>query len=688
MVARPGRLQSAFTAGELDKLLHERTNLKYFTTGADHMENVVSIPQGGFRWRGGLRDVGGVAADAARLFPFMASDGSVYDIVLRPGEAAAWSATAKLADFTISGLTAGMLPAVTDAQRLDTMLLFHPDLQSKRIKHAGPTSWSVDNLPYVGVPSYDYGGPIGGGDYTNGVPAVWRLEFVGLTPGTSIFNLTVSQQETASITYDNDMTVLAGLIATAIEDLPNVSAGITVTSASGGATGTKIDVEFTGAGNEGDGWALSGAVINKADAAILASKTTVGVSPGEDVISADRGWPRCGTFYNQRLIVGGFKGLPNAWMFSRQADYFSFDVRFVGAAGPALVPMDTDGGEAIERITDSRNLTIFTNKAEYWIAERALSQSEPPNHVAFGERGVRPGAPVVKNEGALNYVSATGSVIGEARFTDVEGNFVSRDVSLLAPHLVDNVRDMAVRRAVQSTSGNIQSMVQDDGRARVATVLREQDIMAFGRLTSGAAEFIATAVNGRNELMYLTDRPDGRRLERLEDDLLLDEATAFALEPASATVTGLSRFNGRETWIVADGHVLGPFTPVSGTVTLPFEVSGGYAGTWTAPLVRTLPPPRDVGPNVVLKRRARLHSAHISIVDSTSLAVAANDGPLREVSLRRFGLAADVPELEQGITDTITVRGLTGFSMEPKLTISQLRPGRLTVRSVTLEYAL
>jgi hypothetical protein len=75
------------------------------------------------------------------------------------------------------------------------------------------------------------------------------------------------------------------------------------------------------------------------------------------------------------------------------------------------------------------------------------------------------------------------------------------------------------------------------------------------------------------------------------------------------------------------------------------------------------------------------------VQDTTSLAIAANDGTLKDVTLRRFGTPADVPELEQGVTETITVRGLNGFSMEPSLTISQLRPGKLTVRSVTLEYS-
>ncbi|MGR3571173.1 hypothetical protein, partial [Brevirhabdus sp.] len=261
------------------------------------------------------------------------------------------------------------------------------------------------------------------------------------------------------------------------------------------------------------------------------------------------------------------------------------------------------------------------------------------------------------------------------------------DVSLLGAHLVQDVRDMAIQRAEKSTSGNLKSIVLENGDARLVTILREQDIMAYARLTSGDADFIATSVNGRNEMMFLAERADGRRLERLESDLLLDEATDFSFGSPSDTVTGLSRFNGREIWVVADGHVLGPFTPSGGSVTLPLAVSSGYVGTWSPPVATTLPPPRDIGPNVVLKRRARLHSAHISVIDTTSLAVM-DRGALRDIPLRRTGLTADVPELQQGVTDTITVRGLAGFGMEPKLTISQIRPGRLTVRSVTLEYAL
>ncbi|WP_210237017.1 hypothetical protein, partial [Mesorhizobium sp. M8A.F.Ca.ET.213.01.1.1] len=123
--------------------------------------------------------------------------------------------------------------------------------------------------------------------------------------------------------------VMAGRVETAVLDLPNVAPGVTCVSSSGGTGGTKVKITFDGVGNEGDGWAVTGRVINKADAAILSFKVTPGVEPGEDLISATKGWPHCGAFYSQRLLIGGFKSLPNAWMFSKVGDYFNYDKRFV-----------------------------------------------------------------------------------------------------------------------------------------------------------------------------------------------------------------------------------------------------------------------------------------------------------------------------------------------------------------------
>jgi len=678
---QPGRLQSVFHSLEIDPLLHERSELKAYNSGLAWAENVQAFPQGGFRHRNGLRDVGGLPADATRLFGFDASTGAFYDVVLREGAADVWGTSSLLQSVSITGLTGAMLPELTVAQDLDTMLVFHEDLQTKRMKHAGPTSWSVDNAPFDDVPNYDYGGT-----YSNGVPAVWTLEFVGLTDGTSIVVVTVSQQDTAAITYDSDMAGLAALIQAAILDLPNISPGLTVTAGSGG----KVVVTFAGAGNEGDGWAVSGRVVNVADAAILSAKTTSGVAPGEPLISAERGWPQCGCFSGgQRLLLGGFKSLPTAWMFSRLADYYNFDQRFAGADGPRLVPMAGAGGEKIEHIVDSLNILIMTNKAEYWLENRTLSASETPNHVTASTNGTKRGVPIVESEGAAIFSHLEGGVLSEMRYTDVQGNFTTLPISLFGSHLVDEIRDLALRRQRRSTDGNQLFAINGDGSARLTTMLRDQEVMGFARMTSAGSAFHAVAVNGRNTASWIVERTTGKRLERSEDGLLLDEATSGVNSPASQTVLCGSRFSGRSgIWCVADGHVFGPFTVAGGAITLPVAVSNWTVGSWTAPKVQTLPLSRTVGPGVVLKRKARIHSVTISLIDTTSIAISTNGKPLKDVDLRRWGMAADVPELDHGFTGDIRITGLTGFAKAPYLTISQLRPGRLEVRSITPEAKL
>ncbi|MFK0330906.1 hypothetical protein ACIQUB_07260 [Rhizobium sp. NPDC090275] len=676
MVSSPGRPQSAFTAGELSELLEERTTLKYFSTGLKYAENITISVQGGFRLREGLRLIGDLPANAERIIPFDASNGTYYDLVFAGDNCQAWNATANTATFAIAGLSA-YVSDMTAAQRLDTLLLFHQSLQSKRVRLTG-TGWTVDNLPYEKLPTYDYGAA-----YTNGVSAQWRLEMIGLTSGSTIFVLTVSGQETQSIGYTTDTTALAAAIYAALTNLPNVSPGFAVGIP---VLGT-IVITFSGAGNEGDGWAVSGRIVNKADAAILSVKQTVGVAPGEPVISAAKGWPQCGCFYNQRLIVGGFKSLPNAWMASKSADYFNYDDRFTEANGPFLVPMDIAGGEQIEAIVPSLNLLLFTTQAEYWIAERAISKTEAPNHVQASRHGIRRGVPVEENEGAAIWCHANGAAIGELRYTDAEGNFVATDISLLAPHLLEDVTDMAVRRATNKGDGNLHAIIRADGQARLVTMLREQEVTAYARMVADGA-FKAVARNGRNELSFIMERSGARSLERMEYDLLLDEAIDFTYGVAQKVVAGLSRFNGREVWAIGDRNVFGPYTVAGGQISLPVAVSAATVGTWRPPIVSTLPPPRDVGPNTVLKRKARIHTVHISVIDTTSLAISTNGGRLHEVDLHRFGVQADIPELDQGVTRSIKISGLRGYADAPFLTISQTRPGRLNVRAITVEAAL
>lgn len=686
MVGRPGKTQASFTAGEVDPGIEANYDLKYRAKGLKTARNVEPIPQGGFFNFDGLRLVGIVDPAAVKIFPFTASNGQSYDLVAGPGKLEVWNATEKLATIALP-YTVEQFREVDFVQQLDTAFLFHADVQPRRLKHLGPANWAVDLVPFERIPTYDFGGV-----YTNGVSAQWDLQFVGLNDGVTAFVLTVSGQETSTIVYQANLTNLIPDVLQAIQELPNVKPGLTAVRISTGRNSREtIRISFDGVGNVGDGWAVSGRVVSKADAAVLAYKNRVGVAPGEPVMSATKGWPRCGAIYQQRLLIGGFKSLPNAWAASLAGEYFNFDDRLNEANGSFMVPMDTPGGEVIERIAAQRNLLIFTNRAEYWVQDRALDKTKPPVHVQASEDGVKRGVPICQNEGAALFVYRNGSVIGEFRYTDVDGNFVATAISILSAHLISDVVDTAIRRPNAISDGSLLAIILGNGQMRSAKLLRAQDVTAFSRVVIDGA-FKAVACNDRNELTVLVDLPSAtgtvRTLQRFDSSTFLHGAIRFSLGVPSNVISGLAIHEGRTVWVVGDDEVFGPLTVVGGSVTLPVAVSNGEVGRWVPPVAELLPPTREVGPNIVIRRKARIHSAQVTVRDTTSIAIAANGSAPKDVPLRRYGQPDGVPALQADYDGVVTVRGLSGYQNEPTLTITQTRPGWLHVDAVTQEAKL
>lgn len=681
MVGRPGRTQSIFTAGELDPGLHEDTGLKYFAKALKGALNCEVLPTGGIKRRDGMRQVGQVADDAARGFAFTASDGGVYDIVLAPETLDAWHGN-EVVDTVAHAFAADQLADLTVAQQLDTALLFHAAVETQRLKVLAPTNWQVDAAPFANLPNYDYGGT-----YVNGVAAAWSLLFDGLTDGSSYFALTINGHETGSILYHSTLSSMLSDIDDRLAELPNLDPGYAVA-----VSGAVIIITFSGTGNEGDGWALSGRVINKADAAIIAFHITVGVVAGEPIISSDKGWPRCGCFFQQRLLIGGLASLPNAWMASRTGDFYNFDDRLAEANGAFLVPMDVAGGEAIRRMSAQRTVLIFTNQGEYWLSDRTIDKTKPPVHVLASPAGIAAGVPAVENEGAAVFCTANRGTIAEMRYTDIDGNFTTTPISIFSAHIIDDVVDMAIRRPSSDTDdGSLLVAVKADGTFALCKLLRAQDVTAWTPCsTDGLVK--AVWVNGDNLIRMIVERESesgaARYLETLDPDYFLDGAIDCTVSPASATITGLDSHENRDVWAIAEGEVYGPYNVEGGAITIPKAVSSAIVGRFAPPVLETLPPARDIAPGTVLKRKGRIHTAGVSLLDSTSLALGANGVAPREVVMRRFGEAADVPELEAGFTGAQKAGWLPGYQEQPTLVLTQLRPGRFHVRSITTEARL
>lgn len=617
----------------------------------------------------------GTSVGAAKVRPFAFSREAAYDIVLMAGHGDVYAADG-------GWLTGFSLPHSAAQigrwrQRLNTAILFSDGtLQPWRIfRENADLEWQTGAWPLANIPLYDFGDT----SYTNAEPAIWQLSYVGINNG-DVFTMTVDGEETDAIGVTSSIPTTAVNVANALAKLPSLAPGFNVSSG--------MTVTFSGDGNEGPVTINNVRVLNRADAAIAYIRIQKGTYGGEAIISDARGWPRAGVFYQQRLMTGGARSVPASIIVSRAGDFFDLNSELSASTGGFVAPMDTDEDELIEDFLNARSLLIFTSRSEYWLTNSTIDKQQVLNPVKASSHGCAPGVPVVENEGAAVFADREGCVICEFRYNETDQTFVTSRLSLLASHLVNDVTDLALRRSTSRNDANVLAVLQEDGALRFVTLLRAQDVTAFSRVTTDGL-FRSICVNAANRMTALVDRQvNGESVpfvERFEDGLLLDQAVTRTLTPASATVTGLTDHEGATVWAIADGNVHGPFTVTGGSITLPTAATSVTVGRWTPFLAETLAPVREIGPEIVTQSSVGYHTVRVSLSDTTSVAVGANGVAPETLPLLDFNGSAPATELGGGFTGQRARDGIQGTDEEPSIVVTQLRPGRITLRAITGE---
>lgn len=636
------------------------------------------------------RQTSDVAA-GARVKPFTYSLTQTYVAVFLPG----------LVDFYRDGVFVGsslspidtaQLAAMDLQQRLDTMLLHHTDIVSARIVRDGADNrWMLSSIPNQNVPNVDLGAV-----YNNQVVDSWALilRFSTAEDDPNRFgaglSLTLSVNgEDAIVGFPGgtpNWATISGLIKTAIEATSSVEPGIAVTPTDGGSGSQTISIQFTGAGNIGKVNTLSAQIVNTATAAATVAHTAVGDPGGEALMSNGRGYAACAAFYQDRLVSGGFKAKRGAFLASVTGEYFDLNTKLQAPSGAILANLDTDGAEQLQRIVNDTYLLFFTSDAEYFISDRAIDRTKPPNVVNSSRYGSASDLPIVRNEGEIIWASRNKSVLYAATYDQVSTKYVATPISLLAPHIVNNMIDMALQRPSGVTNAARLWMPRIDGSMTVGIMLRNQDATAFVRWQT-PGQVTSACVDGKNVPHLLVSRMVGvdteLHIERLEDGLIFDDVVEQTFGEAQTVIGGLGVHEGADVWADADGYVIGPFTVASGAITIPTPASNVKVGRWTAPWARTLPLPSEVAERIVLRRPKRVHTVRLDLVDTTSVAVGANDQPALNVALALVGDPID--QAQKPVNRTAEITGLVGFTETGQVDITQTRPGRLAWRGITIE---
>lgn len=680
-MARTQMIKSNFTSGVLDPRLKSRTDITHYNNGVEIGDNIIVMPHGGVRRRGGLRFVHEIPTAVAgncmlAAFSFNSTD-QQYLLVFADLRIYFYKDGVLLTningsgfDYLVSPYPIAIAMDLKWCQTADTMIIVHEDHAPRTlVRGATDTIWTLAAITFTYVPKIDYN------DASS--PAVTSevqdVTFNGVWAVGNTFKLDLEGVITEAMTYDTVTATTVTRMQKAISNLYNTGSGeVTVVF----QAGTTYRVTFqNGAARNYDmmtGYATSGA------GTIATALVTNGVPRTEDAWSATRGYPRTATFYENRLVFGGTRSKLQTVFMSATNDFYNFNLG-QGLDDDAIQKtLDTDQVNQIQSVFSGRHLQVYTEGAEFFVPDFPITpeKSSFRPQTSHGSIFIDP----IQADGATIFLDRYGRGLYQFIYDDVETSYNATSLSRLAAHLLINPVDMSYQQPSADEDTNYVYVVNGDATISVLNTLRSEEIAAWSRWST-AGTFLSLAV--LSERVYvLTKRTNGSAanawyVEELDFDYYTDSSYQ-ASGASSATWAVPTHLNGIDCRIRGDGAPMLNRTPVAGSVTLEFAVTSIEIGRNFNPQIKLMPPYMEA-PGVQMQMgNSRYKRARFNVKSSKGLIV--NGYPMPERYL-------DIDALDTSpaaVTGTFEIP-LAGWSYLQGMNLTQEDPQPLTLLAIEYE---
>tara|TARA_S200002703_G_scaffold140280_1_gene131450 strand:+ start:593 stop:2800 length:2208 start_codon:yes stop_codon:yes gene_type:complete len=550
---------SNFSAGELNPLLKTRTDAKAYFNGAQTLRNWYMMDSGGLMRRQGTTYKQTLPAEA-RLLPFVFSDDEVAIFALSNNRLDVYSSAGAViqSNYTTNcNWTTAQLFELNLAQFGDTVFITHRDNPTIKIKRVSATSFTASVFDWA--------------SHSSGYPRYqpyykYEDSAVTLTPaatsGTSV-NVTAS---------------------TGIFDSDSNWAGKTI----------RIG------GKEADIVSRTNTTVVVVNIRETLDGTSAESDWDEQLISSHRGYPQAITFHDNRLWIAGVKSKPSSVNASHVGDYFNFSVGTGLSSEGIDVAIGGDQVNEIRHLYSGSNLQIFTDSGEYIIPTSSDTSAITPSNIVFRRQtpyGCSRTRPILF-DGASLYTQKNGRAVREFIYSDSEAGYVSTNISVLANHLIDNPKDIAMlsgsstrpeQFAIFTNSGSTHN-----GKLAVFHSIRDEDIAGWTLWSTRTGDTFHSVTSANEHLFCVGKRSlNGSTVYTLEkfgedDSISLDcSSTSTLSQRGTPLVKGASQSG---LTLITDGLTSNPqiqeeFTinGVTGTYRITAVTNNG-SGTYTLTL--------------------------------------------------------------------------------------------------------
>jgi len=604
---RVTQLQTNFTAGEISPKLYGRVDVARYQNGAKMMRDTVPQVYGGAKRRDGSLFVHAVkdSTKLTRLIPFQYNKDTAYILEFGNLYMRVYKNGALLgAPYEIvTPYTEAMLFEMDFTQGADTMFLFHESVYPQRLLRLGDTSWTIGNAPFIETPFEEPGS----------YPASTMTASAATPLGASV-TMTAGSAIFAAGDVGSSIKINGGIVKLTVYTDTTHMTGI-------------IKQELTSAtAAPANAWSLH--------------------APAWSVA---RGYPRTGTLYEQRLVMGGSTYFPQDVWGSVTGAYLDFTMG-VNDDDAFSFKIASDQINPIQYLASSRSLVAFTSGGEFTIVG-GLEKPLAPTNVQVRQRSnygcarVRP----VRIRDSELFIQRAGRKVRSFSYNVANDDWTAPDISVLAEHLTEpGIIDMCWQQEPTS----IVWLIRDDGVPLSLTYDKDQDVTGWAAHTgfTGIAESVATIPDATGDQVWMVVKrtingTDVRYVERFYSSVLSD-CSSMQSGAASDVWGSLSHLEGESVDVVGDDAYVGRYTVTGGSVTLGVECSAVNIGLPFESRVELLDPEIQTGMGSASGNYMRTSEVTARFFETTGASV---NG--QAISFRNFGPTETVetPQLYSGV---------------------------------------
>lgn len=518
-------IKNNFSSGELSPILSTRTDVAHYSNGARKLLNVIPLVEGGVKKRPGTL-FRGLYDGALRLLPFVSTAKNAFLVIVKANELIVYDPKSNLVKAKVSTPYAAY--AVSDLQYIHTryvMYFTHQDYKVSLLECSEDFSnWAFKTMSFD-VPPTD---------------EVVSTPNVALTPsgkgvGSTISLIAANYPTWAkAITYfQNDRVVYANETWKALRDNTDVEpkAGKDWVTVSGEQANV-FKAEHVGAIVQINGgyvriteYVEPSKVMGEVAAELTAVVQAIAKSwvLKTSAFNSQLGYPKCCSYFKQRLVFANTRKFPNKIWFSRTGNSSNFLETSEDADAFSVVSA-SDQSDSITFLAPQKGLIALTSGAEFLVSSEGALTPKTVHINEFTAYGAYPCARPCRVGNELLFVQRGGGRLRALSYRYEVDGLVSPEISTMSAHIGEQSKGIK-EASFQQEPQSLVWLVLGNGKVASITFNREQEVIAWARQDFGGQVLSICALPtelGSDYCFILINRSGNIVLEEISFDAYSD----------------------------------------------------------------------------------------------------------------------------------------------------------------------